>query len=94
VARYAPRQRERGMNELLAEAQSRPEPDIRGSLVDADMGAYYTWLNQQRLSEAGRANFLVWFENHSEAVAVGPAMEKGKQSSATVDLRELCDRLA
>jgi hypothetical protein len=94
VARYAPRQRERGMNELLAEAQSRPEPDIQGSLVDADMGAYYTWLNQQRLPEAGRANFLVWFESHAEAVAVGPAMEKGKQSSARIDLRELVDRLA
>jgi hypothetical protein len=94
VARYAPRQRERGMNELLAEAQSRPEPDIQGSLVDADMGAYYTWLNQQRLPDAGRANFLVWFENHPEAVAIGPAMEKGKQSSAPVDLRELIGRLA
>jgi hypothetical protein len=94
AARYAPRQRERGMNELLAEAQSRPEPDIQGSLVDADMGAYYTWLNQQRLAEAGRANFLVWFENHSEAVAIGPAMEKGKQSSAPVDLRDIAARLA
>jgi hypothetical protein len=94
VARYAPRQRERGMNELLAEAQSRPEPDIQGSLVDADMGAYYTWLNQQRLSEAARANFLVWFENHSEAVAIGAAMDKGKQSGAPVDLREIVARLS
>ena len=49
-ARFAPRQRENPMNELLSEAQRRPELDPQGSLVDADMGAYYTWLNQQRLS--------------------------------------------
>ena len=37
------------MNELLAEHQRPPDLDPRGSLIDADMGAYYTWLNQQRL---------------------------------------------
>ncbi len=50
VARFAPRQREKQMNELLAEHQRPPELDPQGSLIDADMGAYYTWLNQQRLS--------------------------------------------
>ena len=63
VARFGPRQRENPMNELLTEAQRRPELDPQGSLVDADMGAYYTWLNQQRLSGAESARFLAWFED-------------------------------
>ena len=40
LVRFTPRQRENPMNELLAEAQRRPELDPQGSLVDADMGAY------------------------------------------------------
>ena len=56
-ARFTPRQRENPMNELLAETQRRPELDPQGSLVDADMGAYYTWLNQQRLPGASRPPF-------------------------------------
>ena len=33
--------------------QGNAELDLAGSLVDADMGAYYNWLNQQRLPGAG-----------------------------------------
>ena len=40
------------------------------------MGAYYTWLNQQRLSGASQAAFLAWFEDHEEAVAIGPGFER------------------
>ena len=42
------------------------------------MGAYYTWLNQQRLPGAEKATFLVWFEDQQEAVAIGPGFERGK----------------
>lgn len=91
VARFAPRQRERPMNELLAETQRRPEPDPEGSLVDADMGAYYTWLNQQRLHGAEKASFLVWFENHSEALAIGPTLKGGSVSDAAADMEKLLD---
>ena len=37
------------MNELLSAADVNPELDPVGSLVDADMGAYYHWINQHRL---------------------------------------------
>ncbi len=47
LVRFAPRERERPMNELLEEAQRTSQLDPAGSLVDADMGAYYTWLNQR-----------------------------------------------
>jgi hypothetical protein len=89
LVRFAPRQRENPMNELLAEARRRPELDPQGSLVDADMGAYYTWLNQQRLPGAEKAFFLAWFEDQQEAVVVGPRVERGKTSETSLGIREL-----
>jgi hypothetical protein len=76
LARFCPRQRERSMRELLTEAQQTPELDPAGSLIDADMGAYYTWLNQQRLADADRSRFLVWFEDHNEALAITPSLQR------------------
>jgi hypothetical protein len=93
-ARFAPRQRENQMNELLAEHQRKPELDPQGSLIDADMGAYYTWINQQRLPGEEKSAFLAWFEDHPEAVAIAPGMERGRQSDASVDLAELIARIA
>jgi hypothetical protein len=93
LARFAPRQREKPMNELLAESQRKPELDPQGSLIDADMGAYYTWLNQQRLSGAGKAAFLVWFEEHEEALAISPSFERGKRVEEPVQLPDLIARV-
>lgn len=86
LVRYAPRQRQQPMNELLSGEHS-DELDPEGSLVDADMGAYYTWINQQRLAGRERATFLAWFEGHNQAVAIGPGLPKGSVSSqpATID---------
>jgi hypothetical protein len=94
VTRFAPRQRENQMNELLAEHQRKPELDSSGSLIDADMGAYYTWLNQQRLAGAEKSAFLAWFEDHGEAVAIGPGFERGRRSDAGIELAELIARIA
>jgi hypothetical protein len=89
LVRFAPRQRENPMNELLAEARRRPELDPQGSLIDADMGAYYTWLNQQRLPGAEKAVFVAWFEDQQEAIAIGPGVQRGKSSEASLGIREL-----
>jgi hypothetical protein len=94
LTRFAPRQREKQMNELLAEHQRTPELDPEGSLVDADMGAYYNWLNQQRLPGDKQAAFLAWFENHGEAVAIAPSFERGKRSDTPIDLARLIEQLA
>lgn len=94
VTRFAPRQREKQMNELLAEHQHTPELDPQGSLIDADMGAYYTWLNQERLAGAEKSAFLAWFEDHGEAVAIAPALERGKRSAAAIGLDELITQIA
>jgi hypothetical protein len=88
LLRFAPRQRQRPMNELLSGAHG-AEVDPLGSLIDADMGAYYTWLDQQRLSGADQSSFLVWFEGHREAMAIGPSMSRGTESSAQADLTQI-----
>jgi len=94
-ARYAPRQRQRPMSELIADrGDQRPVPDPEGSLVDADIGAYYTWLNQQRLPGAGESSFLVWFEGHQQALAVSPALPKGTESASAIDLKGLLNQIA
>jgi len=89
LVRFAPRQRQKPMNELLSGNSDRVELDPVGSLVDGDMGAYYNWLNQQRLPAAEQSSFLVWFENHGAAVAVGPSMARGTVSNSVADMGEL-----
>jgi hypothetical protein len=76
LARFTPRQQERPMNALLMEAASKPTVDAQGSLIDADMGTYYTWLNQGRLTGADHATFLAWFESGTELMAIGPKFER------------------
>src|SRR5437762_1520122 len=89
LVRFAPRQRQKPMSELLIPTAERPELDASGSLVDADMGAYYNWLNQQRLPGAEQGSFLAWFENHNEALAIGPSMARGTGSTTAATLAEL-----
>ncbi len=89
LVRFAPRQRQRPMNELLANARGNPELDPLGSLVDADMGAYYHWINQQRLPGAERSSFLSWFEGHNQALVIAPSLPKGTESSTELDLGQL-----
>ena len=91
LVRFAPRQRQRPMNELLADTRSDGEVDPIGSLVDADMAAYYHWINQQRLPGYDRAAFVVWFEGHNEALAIGPTLPRGASSSSELDLNHLLD---
>lgn len=93
LARFAPRQRERSMNELLGGTKETPQVDPQASLIDADMGAYYTWINQQRLSGAEQSCCLVWFEDHGEALAIGPSLPRGTQSDTPLDLHEVLGQM-
>ena len=94
LARFTPRQRERGMDELLKEARGKVTLDPQGSLIDAGMGAYYTWLNLQRLPGADQSRFLVWFEDHGQALGIAPGIEKGAESRAPVELSGLLSKFA
>jgi hypothetical protein len=84
-----PRQTEESADQELQGMQTKAAFDPTGSLVDADMGAYYTWINLQRLSGANDAMFLAWFEGHNQAVAIAPSLAAGKEYGERVDLAEL-----
>lgn len=89
ITRFAPRQRQRPMNELLAGDTTTPDLDPAGSLVDADMAAWYHWVNQQRLPGYEQSSFIAWFEDHNQAVAIGPALPRGVESDSPLDLAQL-----
>lgn len=89
LVRFAPRQRQRPMNELLSDVHDTSELDFEGSLVDADMGAYYHWINQQRLPGSEHSSFLVWFEGQGQALGIGPSFPRGTESSSPIDLGKL-----
>ena len=89
LVRFAPRQRQRPMNEMLAVEKATLEMDPTGSLVDGDMGAYYNWLNQQRLTGAAQSSFIAWFEDHNTAMAIGPAVPRGTTSNGRTDLKQI-----
>ena len=94
LARFTPRQRQRPMNELLQDKSTGVELDPGGSLVDADMGAYYIWLDQQRLVNAEQSSFLVWFEGHNQALGIGPSLPVGTQSDGPANLGQLLQWIA
>jgi len=87
--RFAPRQRQRPMNDLMSGSGGNPEFDLTGSLIDADMGAYYQWINQRRLPGSEQSSFLVWFEGHSQALVIAPSLPRGIESNSILDLGEL-----
>jgi hypothetical protein len=93
VARFAPRVTERSMNAALMGVPGSSALDPEGALVDADMGAYYTWMNQMRLTGADKSSCLVWFEDRAEALVVAPSVARGTESNRTVDLHQLFDML-
>ena len=93
VLRYAPRQQQQTMNMMLSGAPP-GGLDPEGSLVDADMGAYYTWLNLRRLTGAADARFLVWFEGHNQALVVAPGLPGGTNADTALDMKGLLALLA
>jgi hypothetical protein len=84
---YAPREVNRPMNDMMrADQDGAVEVDPAGSLVDGNMGAYYTWINLMRLNGVSSARFLAWFEGQREAIAIVPGLAKGTVSSQNCDL--------
>lgn len=91
LARFTPRQRNQIIGDFEADQKQGLDPD--GSLIDADMGAYYTWINQQRLQNSENASFVVWYEGHNEAVAVGPKFRAGVEETRSISTREILSEL-
>ena len=93
-ARFSTRQSNAPMEQLLTRnpLEQRQEPD--GSLIDADMGAYYTWINQSRLPGAQESRFLVWFEDHNLACVVSPNLPGGKTFAESINMRQVLEHMA
>jgi hypothetical protein len=89
--RFASRQRAAPMNELLRRNPLTQPTDPEGSLIDADMGAYYTWINQGRLVGADQARFLAWFEDHQLAVVIAPDVPRGTTSDTPTNLSKILE---
>lgn len=89
VARFGPRQRQRTMNEMFTPHASDLALDSEGSLVDADFGAYYTWINLNRLANPEMATFIAWSEAHRQAIAIGPGCPRGTEAPNMTPLSQL-----
>ena len=89
LLRYAPRQIERPMNELLVGSAPEQKLDPQGSLIDGEMGAYYTWLSLIRLPGSDISTFIACHEGGIEAVAIAPAMAKGAESTQVCTLEQI-----
>jgi hypothetical protein len=93
LARFAPRQRQKPFNEMVVAAESAADLDPDGSLIDADMSAYYAYLEMRRLAGTENSAFLVWFENHSQAFVAGPRILPGTVSASSVTIPDLLSEL-
>lgn len=93
LLRFSPRQQARSMNEMLSSAAT-IALDPPGSLIDADMAAYYTWIDLRRLRGSEELRFLVWYEDHNEAMLIGPGLPRGTNSDSSVSVAQLIRMLA
>jgi hypothetical protein len=89
LVRYASRQRDRPMDDLVLLSNDTNEIDARGSLIDADMGAFYTWLNLGRLSGSQSSRFIACHEGGSQAFAIASGIAAGTISSQRCDLTQI-----
>lgn len=89
VLRYARRQQARPMNDLVLASATEEQLDPHGSMIDADMGTYYTWLNLTRLSGAERCRFVAYHEGGREAIAIAPAVSANTLSTQACTLQHI-----
>ena len=94
ILQYGVRQQLQPMNDMLSRSTQSASPDFAGSFVDADMGAYYTWINMQRLSGADRSRFLAFSESRQQALAIGPGFPKGTTMSEPMQWNKLLSLLS
>jgi hypothetical protein len=86
LVRFAPRQRQRTLNQLFDAATNVEVPDPEGSLRDADISAYYILLDLLRIADPAHITFLAWRENHGHAVLISPRAPAGHVDDSPIDL--------
>jgi hypothetical protein len=86
LVRFAPRQRQRTLNQLFDAATNVEVPDPEGSLRDADISAYYILLDLLRIADPAHITFLAWRETQGHAVLISPRAPAGHVEEAPLDL--------
>jgi hypothetical protein len=81
--------KQKPLNDLIFAGGNPNQVDPHGSLIDADMTAYYTWLEVANLPGANKAVFLAWFPAHRRAFLIGPGVPRGVSASSPLTIREL-----
>jgi hypothetical protein len=89
LARFSPRNQATSMDMRIARAELEPPPDYAGSLIDAEMGAYLSYVNLMRLPDFDRARFLVWHEGYGQALLIGRGMPQGSESPSAMTLERI-----
>jgi hypothetical protein len=96
-ARYAPRIRQRAFDAMVQAASSTDREvdglDAEGSLIDADMGAYYTYLEMKKMPQAQESTFLVYVEGQSQGFLAGPRVPAGTRNDSHIQLSKIFERL-
>jgi hypothetical protein len=90
LLRYAPRQRYQPFNALLREDMPR-SLDPESSLRDAEIGAYYTWIDMNRITDPRKGTFVAWLEGSSQAVVIGRGAPAGTRSTTSLSLQQALD---
>ena len=93
IARFTARSASSSMDSRLAQPTQEPPPDFAGSLVDAEMGAYLTYLNLMRLPSTERPHFLAWHEGYGQALLIGEGVSAGAQDTRPVQFINLLKQL-
>jgi hypothetical protein len=95
VLRFTPRSTQVPLDQAdqLLVGGKTPSFDQQGSLVDADIGTFYTWLNLQRLPGAEQSSFLAWHQGSSTAFVAGPAVTRGVVSTTQISMEDLLTML-
>jgi hypothetical protein len=94
LVRFAPRQRQRTLNQLFDAATNVEVSDPEGSLRDADIAAYYILLDLLRIADPAHITFLAWRENFGHAVLISPRAPAGHADDAPLDLSAALSKYA
>jgi hypothetical protein len=87
LLRYTPRQSHRDLNEMFAATET-PSFDPQGSFRDAEMGAYYNWIEMHRITAPGKLTFVAWVEGRPLAVIVGAGSPAGTVCSTPMSIAQ------
>jgi len=89
IVRITPRVRQRSLNDFVSGRRGPAEPDFRGSLIDGDLAAYYTWLELRKLPGAEQSVFLAWFPGPRQALLIAPDAPKNVDTPNSLSLNQL-----